>query len=1290
MKKHLMVTGILLGMFFHAFSQDYPLRVREFKPGEKTYRAPGELLLQSYGLTAPHGAMLLEHQSKEKNGKQVYRLQQTYSDIPIENAVALIHVKNGYTERIIANWPEAPVNISAVPGVTVEKAVTTAVKAVTAKDAVLHKNKKGEAAKLLLRHNSGRWQLAYEVFVETRSPFDIRKLQIDAHSGVVLSNESTGHSCCTPATAALNYNGTKTILTDESGPGVYRLRGCIEGSGDSCTSAIASFRTAQTINVLDFTHTSTDWTGFGENTIERCALDAHWGAKAVFDYYFNPASFNQNIFYGEEFVGVLDPDFGENAVHFTGQSLVVYGHNSNTEEYWTSLDIVAHELTHQVTSNNSNLIYEGESGAINEAMSDIYAVAIEAHYGGLDWLIADDVDTLRDLSNPNHFFHPDTYQGFHWESTPVDGGGVHTNSGVINYWFYLLVNGGTDVNDLGNAFHVDGMGMANAIALMNELQSNYLIATTDMHDMRELAMIAAGELWGYCSAEYIDVVNAFYAVGIGEPFNVRNRLDETWETDLTSCSAILHWEDIGVEKYGIKYWAVNSPSNTFVVFSLVNEVTLYNLLPGTVYEWEVFALCGTDIYPADHTDTFETTESCPNLEKLEVSNITTCSAELMWTETSTWQFRVDYQAEGASGVTTIWVTEPAAILSDLLPNTTYTVWATPHCGDSCTGNSDSLSFTTSGCQLQNLSVDINSCYFNMNWDIVEGQTYEIVYSDVIIIEPDTFIFSFPPSTDFFGAYTLTLGDFVPGSMFNIDITITCTGDSCTTQETEHFEFVVPEATEGCDAPSNIAVQYIDNLTDRVISWDGPDNTSGVYNVEIIYSDGSMETYPNHYGNSLVTLDGNTSQCFRIGVQAICGCADSTITGVWGIDRLCPPCEPPTAMFQQYLCSDYVSIFFSGPNNAVGYQVRYWPASDPGDITTLQNVSYPSFGLDGLTPYTTYIVELSTMCDPEQFSTPIYFEFTTDPKECAVPTNISSQLLNNGGVRLEWSPTPGADYYEVDYLAPVDGVWVTVQTINNYVELPGLLAENCGTYIAVVRAVCGDCAYGSSANSPYFYFPECTTPDFHIGLEADQKCNPCEKNCYVCIVDDEGQKINTWAITQGYWYSIDWTVPEEYGVPASELANRECIDMGPDNEGQTFTASFNKKCFINGVLTDICLVTLTYTHRCERRGDGGDGGIIVIANPLADGTGSGSIKPEQQTVFSIYPNPGTKDLNLVNRSESEYLGIVLDAYGRSLKTIQAGAGSATSLKTEEWPAGVYYIRMKMQDGTETETLKWVKL
>lgn len=116
---------------------------------------------------------------------------------------------------------------------------------------------------------------------------------------------------------------------------------------------------------------------------------------------------------------------------------------------WASLDVFAHEFTHMVTDETSDLVYLDQPGALNEAFSDIMAVS----YDSQDWLLAEDrtngMGAIRSVQNPpafncwNGMPCPDRMSQFVNLAQGQDWGGVHTNSSIINKAFYLISEGGT-------------------------------------------------------------------------------------------------------------------------------------------------------------------------------------------------------------------------------------------------------------------------------------------------------------------------------------------------------------------------------------------------------------------------------------------------------------------------------------------------------------------------------------------------------------------------------------------------------------------------------------------------------------------------------------------------------------------------------------------------------------------------------------------------------------------------------------------------------------------------------
>jgi PKD repeat protein len=189
---------------------------------------------------------------------------------------------------------------------------------------------------------------------------------------------------------------------------------------------------------------------------------------------------------------------------------------------FAALDVCGHEITHGLTDWTANLVYSYESGALNESFSDIFGTAIEnfARPGNWNWKIGEDLTTsgfgLRSMQSPNSYGDPDTYKGSMWYSGSGDNGGVHTNSGVPNYWFYLLTVGGTGTNDLGDAYNIQGLGIYNAGLIAYRALAFYFTPNTDFASARIGCIQAAKDIFGDCSNEMIQTANAWHAVGVGK------------------------------------------------------------------------------------------------------------------------------------------------------------------------------------------------------------------------------------------------------------------------------------------------------------------------------------------------------------------------------------------------------------------------------------------------------------------------------------------------------------------------------------------------------------------------------------------------------------------------------------------------------------------------------------------------------------------------------------------------------------------------------------------------------
>ncbi|MBA3818397.1 MAG: M4 family metallopeptidase [Deltaproteobacteria bacterium] len=185
-----------------------------------------------------------------------------------------------------------------------------------------------------------------------------------------------------------------------------------------------------------------------------------------------------------------------------------------------SLDVSAHELTHAVTSNESNLVYSGEPGGMNEAMSDIFGAFVEAWVDGGKtgaltvsndtWLVGEDVlaPALRFMCDPV----ADGVSKDLWTST-VGNVDVHYSSGIGNLAFCLMTKGGTHPRGK-TTVNVPALGMDKAIRIFYKAQVDILTSTSKYATVRTATEQAATAL-GYDTATKDAVGCAWAAVGVG-------------------------------------------------------------------------------------------------------------------------------------------------------------------------------------------------------------------------------------------------------------------------------------------------------------------------------------------------------------------------------------------------------------------------------------------------------------------------------------------------------------------------------------------------------------------------------------------------------------------------------------------------------------------------------------------------------------------------------------------------------------------------------------------------------
>ncbi len=213
---------------------------------------------------------------------------------------------------------------------------------------------------------------------------------------------------------------------------------------------------------------------------------------------------------------------------FWNGTQMVYGDSDGVQSrpLGLSLDVTVHELTHAVTSSESNLVYSNESGALNEGLSDIFGAYCESWkrswtVDAAVWMVGDDVwtpatagDALRYMANPTQDGSSKDYYPTRYTGTS-DNGGVHWNSGIANLAFVLLTQGGTHPRAVTTT-QVTGIGIQKAGQIFYRANRDLFTSSTTFAQAKTYTEQAATQL-GYTTAEVASVSAAWQAVGVGLP-----------------------------------------------------------------------------------------------------------------------------------------------------------------------------------------------------------------------------------------------------------------------------------------------------------------------------------------------------------------------------------------------------------------------------------------------------------------------------------------------------------------------------------------------------------------------------------------------------------------------------------------------------------------------------------------------------------------------------------------------------------------------------------------------------
>ncbi len=482
---------------------------------EPTFVQPNhmEAWLQNLLKTNDETGFELYEAKPDKLGYVHFRFRQTYDGIPVNNAVYYIHTFQG--NIVSANgdfYPEVELNVS--PVITLEGAIAIGKEYIHGHRWAWPEDE-FPTPELHVDRGEDGYHLTYKTDIYSVDPIDRRFLMIDVVSGEVIAEYNRIHNNSVPGEVHCKYHGVQTAMVDSISPTEFRLRDDTRGGG---VETYDMNEGTDYFSAVDFTDSDNVWTNTANQ--DDAALDAHWGTQGMYDYMLNVHGFESYDGNGSTMLSYVHYSSNFSNAFWDGQRMT-YGDGDGTD--WlalTSTEVVGHEIMHGVTENTAGLIYSGESGALNESYSDCFGVILDFQLNPMtaNYRMGDDFMPvllgLRNMGDPNEFNNPDTYLGDFWNA-----GGVHNQSGVQNFWFYLLTEGGTGTNDNNDDYIVNPIPMADAADILFRSLTVYLTPNSPYADARFYGIQSATELFGDCTDQVIGVTNAWHAVGVGGLFD---------------------------------------------------------------------------------------------------------------------------------------------------------------------------------------------------------------------------------------------------------------------------------------------------------------------------------------------------------------------------------------------------------------------------------------------------------------------------------------------------------------------------------------------------------------------------------------------------------------------------------------------------------------------------------------------------------------------------------------------------------------------------------------------------
>jgi Zn-dependent metalloprotease len=460
-------------------------------------------------LSDPRGELLLKRERLDEHGTKHFRYQQTYNGIALWGKELMVHLDaNDSVYLVQGRYEVTPEGVNTTPVITADEALEQVKR---------HLGMTGEGITpsrtelVIYTGTDGSRVLTYKV--DVTPGMDQRWIYfIDATSNAIVHRIKNIHNEIVVASGidlnavTRSFNawreGGQYYVVDPSTPLPESSYDPINGGpNDVGDTFIVSANNGDGSNLV---HVSSNNLTSGW---DPAAVSAAHNTRTVYDYYKN--TFGRNSMDNNNMNLMVAIHFESNYNNaFWNGTWMVYGDGDDQvfRPLAGALDVAAHEMSHGVIEHTAALIYENQSGALNESFADFFGVMVDRD----DWLLGEDITVvspghLRDMANPANGLDPQPTKMSEYQNLPNtddgDNGGVHVNSGIPNRAAYLTAN---------------AISRDDTEEIYYRALTTYLQASSQFLDTRRALIQSAEDLFGANSAQVTAVTTAWDEVEVTE------------------------------------------------------------------------------------------------------------------------------------------------------------------------------------------------------------------------------------------------------------------------------------------------------------------------------------------------------------------------------------------------------------------------------------------------------------------------------------------------------------------------------------------------------------------------------------------------------------------------------------------------------------------------------------------------------------------------------------------------------------------------------------------------------